>query len=361
MPPKISSDHFYRAALEIGQNGENDTLPYDLDAQFVKERAGDLSAICDTFFNKINAMQKKEAARFMNQLTVGSERLLTAAGSHGFRITTRIHPFWNLYLNGLGIGIAEANEGHRSSRVHSYRLGGSPPSFFDQARSWRAYKESTITDPAMETPGAMVVQTDISSFYEHIYHHRLENCINDLFGDDSTVSVQIDRLLSKIASGRSFGLPVGGQCARILAEVMMSPIDGSLSDSGLAWHRYVDDYTIICKNQQDAYRSLSVLSHSLADFGLSLNKTKTTILSAKHYKDYVLALLGHGDDASSALRELDLYFDPYSDIAQIEYGELKKSLETIDILFLLELEKEKSQPDAFVLAQVSRSLKFQDP
>lgn len=29
---------------------------------------------------------------------------------------------WNLYLNGLGFAIAEANEGNRSDRVHSYRL-----------------------------------------------------------------------------------------------------------------------------------------------------------------------------------------------------------------------------------------------
>ena len=35
---------FVRAALEIGHSGDNDTLPYDLDAGFVKERADDLAA-----------------------------------------------------------------------------------------------------------------------------------------------------------------------------------------------------------------------------------------------------------------------------------------------------------------------------
>ena len=52
-----------------------------------------------------------------------------------------------------------------------------------------------------------------------------QSCIGDLFPTCSTVALQIGRFLSKFASGRSFGLPVGGQCARILAEVMMSPID----------------------------------------------------------------------------------------------------------------------------------------
>jgi len=361
MLAEITQDHFHRAALEIGQNGDNDTIPYDIEAQFTKEKAIELSKICFDLFQTINTKSRKQAASFMNGLTVGSERLLTATGSHGFRITTRVHPFWNLFLNGLGVGIAEANEGRRSPRVHSYRLGGDPPSIFDKSKSYRAYKEATISDPSIEAVGAIVVQTDISSFYEHIYHHRLANCIDDIFGESSTVSTQIDRLLSKIASGRSFGLPVGGQCARILAEVMMSPIDGSLSDSGLVWHRYVDDFTIICPSQQDAYQALATLSHALADFGLSLNRIKTTILSGKHYKDYVNAQLGETDDASLALRELDLHFDPYSDAAESDYDELKRSLENVDIEFLLDLEKEKSQPDAFVMAQISRALKFQNP
>jgi hypothetical protein len=357
----VNRNHFLKAALEIGQSGENDTLPYDTDATFIKEKSEDLAQICFDLFLSIEARSAKNAAAFMNELTVGAERLLVPSGSHGFRITTKIHPFWNLYLNGLGLAIAEANEGNRSSRAHSYRLGGEAPAIFDRSKSWRVYKEATLADEAVKREECVVVQTDISSFYEQIYHHRLENVIKDLGTDDSTVAVQVDRILSKLAAGRSFGLPVGGQCARVLAEVMMTPIDRSLSDAGIVWHRYVDDFTLICDSQQDAYRALSVLSHSLADYGLSLNRSKTTILSAKHYVDYIAAQLGSDDDASVALRELDLHFDPYSDESRVEYDQLKKSFEEIDISFLLDLEKEKSQPDNFVLAQIGRALKFQEP
>src|SRR5690606_34574902 len=124
----------------------------------------------------------------------GSERLLVPAGAHGFRITTRIHPFWNLYLNGLAFAIAEANEINRSIRAHSYRLSGDGEGLFDKSRSWRTYKEATLQEPALEGAGAVVVQTDISGFYEHIYHHRLENVVNDLAHQASTVAVQIDRI-----------------------------------------------------------------------------------------------------------------------------------------------------------------------
>lgn len=357
---KVEEGHFVRAALEIGASGDNDTLPYDLDAAFIKDRAADLAGICLALFRGIETGNLGKAAAFMNGLTIGSERLLVPSGSHGFRITTKIHPFWNLYLNGLGLAITEANEAQRSARAHSYRLAAQGPGFFDRARSWRAYKAATLSEPGLEEDRAVVIQTDVSSFYEHIYHHRLENVIKDL-SPGSTLATQIDRILNKLAAGRSFGLPVGGQCARILAEVMMTPIDRSLTDAGLFWHRYVDDYTLICRSQQDAYMALSTLSHALADYGLSLNRSKTTILSSKHYRDFVAAQLGEGEDSSLALRELDLHFDPYSDHANTEYEKLKQSFEKIDISFLLDLEREKSQPDAFVIAQIGRALKFQDP
>lgn len=357
----VNREHFRRAALEIGQSGENDTLPYDIDASFIRDKADDLSELCIYLFNSVNEKPKKKAVEFMNELTIGSERLLVPVGPNGFRITTKIHPFWNLYLNGLGFAIAEANEGNRSERAHSYRLNPDGEALFNKERSWRTYKEATLEEPALEKDGSVVVQTDISSFYEHIYHHRLENVINDLTDETTTVAVQIDRILSKLASGRSFGLPVGGQCARVLAEVMMTPIDASLSDLGIVWHRFVDDFTLVCDSQQDAYAALSALSNSLADYGLSLNRTKTTTLSAKHYKEYIAVQLGHGDETTIALRELDLHFDPYSDAAQAQYEELKKSFDVIDIQFLLDLEKEKSQPDAFVMAQIGRALKFQEP
>ncbi|MGO7960824.1 RNA-directed DNA polymerase [Rhizobium leguminosarum] len=358
---EVKREHFARAASEIGKSGDNDTLPYDIDSSFVRDQAEGLAQLCFELFTLLDNKSFKDAKNFINELTVGSERLLVPSGSHGFRITTKLHPFWNLYLNGIGLAIAETNEPQRSHRVHSYRLDASKSSYFDPSRSWRAYRESTLQEPELQREGAIVVQTDVSSFYEHIYHHRLENLIKDLSRSNSTVAAQVDRILNQLTAGRSFGLPVGGQGARVLAEVMMTPIDQILTEKGIVWHRYVDDFTLMCASQQDAYSALSVLSHALADYGLTLNRSKTTFLSATHYVDYVRAQLGEGEEASTTLRELDLHFDPYSDTAQTEYETLKESFANIDIQFLLDLEKEKSQPDSFVLAQIGRALKFQEP
>ena len=357
----VTIEHFKRAAIDIGSYGDNDTLPFDIDNRFIKENHDTLAEMAYDYFCEIDNLTSKAAAKAINKLQIYCERLLAPTGPSGFRITTKIHPFWNIYINGLGVAIAEANEPHRSPNAQSYRYSPEGESLFDRNKSWRAYREATLNDDNIQREGGIVLQTDVSSFYEHIYHHRLENCVRDLFVPESTVAVQIDRILSKLASGRSFGLPVGGQCARILAEVMMSPIDSMLSDAGVIWHRYVDDFTILTKSQEEAYRALAILSHALADYGLTLNRTKTTILQAKHYFDYVNTQLGKSEDSSGVLREIDLYFDPYSDTAHADYDELRETVRSLDVRALLELETTKSQPDTFMLAQIGRTLRLHSP
>lgn len=357
----VTRDHFLHAAIDVGSHGDNDTLPFDVDSRFIKENAAAIADMAYDYFCENELKSHNNAAKAINALQIFSERLLVPTGPAGFRITTKIHPFWNIYINGLGVAIAEVHETQRSDNAHSYRYSTAEESLFDRSKSWRTYREATLDDDHLASEDSVVVQTDISSFYEHIYHHRLQNCIEDLIPRESTVAIQIDRFLSKFASGRSFGLPVGGQCSRILAEVMMSPIDRMLSDEGLIWHRYVDDFTIITETQEKAYRAIAILSHALADYGLSLNRTKTTILRGNHYLDYVNAQLGTSGDAGSKLREIDLHFDPYSDSPHEDYDELKEIVRNMDIRTLLELETTKAQPDTFLLAQIGRTLRLHSP
>jgi len=357
----VTLHHFKSAAADIGLHGDNDTLPFDVDNNFIKENQEELATIAYEYFSELEKGSPNHAANAINSLQVFSERLLVPVGTAGFRIATKIHPFWNLYINGLGVAIAEHHEPQRDVNAHSYRYDPTGDRLFDRDRTWRAYRESTLADEWLKNENGVVIQTDISNFYEHIYHHRLENCVKDLFGEDSTVAVQIDRFLSKFSSGRSFGLPVGGQCSRILAEVMMSPIDKMLSAEDIRWHRYVDDFTIMANSQEDAYRSLAVLSHALADYGLSLNRTKTTILRSKHYLDYVNTQLGNSQEERNILREVDLHFDPYSDTATSDYDKLKDTVKSLDVRALLELETMKGQPDTFLVAQIGRTLKYQPP
>jgi hypothetical protein len=95
---KVTKDHFLQAAKEIGKSGENDTLPYDIDAGFLRDKAEELSTICFDLFKGIDARNQKNAVGYVNELTVASERLLAPSGSNGFRIILRVldHPTFGL-------------------------------------------------------------------------------------------------------------------------------------------------------------------------------------------------------------------------------------------------------------------------
>lgn len=356
----VELKHFLRAAVDIGANGDNDTLPFDVDTRFVKKYSEELAKLSYEFFEELQRNEPRNSARRISELGIFCEHLLTPNGAAGFRITTKIHPFWAIYFNGLGIGIADALEPRRSPRVYSYRLREEDEtSLFDRSSSWRAYREKTVLE-AKRNPEAVVVQTDISSFYEHVSHHYLQNSLNDLFPDER-VGNQVNSLLGKFSAGRSFGLPVGGQASRILAELFLDAVDQKLNLLNIEWYRYVDDYVLIAGSNAEAYEALSILSYALADYGLTLNKSKTTMLSAKHFADYVTAQLGGEGDQSERLRAIDLRFDPYSDNPVEEYEALREIVSGLDIHEILNHELAKSLPDNFMVSQISRTLRLQLP
>ena len=355
----LRKDHFQRAAADIGAHGDNDTLPFDVDNKFIKERSTELAQIAYNLGAEIAKGSRKSARNMIDSATIFSERLLSPSGPGGFRIVTKIHPFWTIYYNGLGIAVAETLEPFRSDRVHSYRFNSTGVELFDRRSSWKAYKLETLE--RLDTSHGFVVQTDVSSFYDHIYHHRLENCLSDLFPSDETIPVQVDRILNRIATGRSFGLPVGAQGSRIFAEALLSMVDSQLDDTGIDWSRYVDDFVLIAPTAAASYRALAILSNALADYGLALNRAKTTIMSARHYAEYVRAQLGMDDLEGQRLHEIDLQFDPYSDDPQSDFEELQEIVNGLDISKLLNLELAKSHPDTFLVSQISRTLRLHTP
>lgn len=354
--------HFERAAREIAAHGDNDTLPFDLDIKFVGKKSLELGSIAFGFYSELKGGPIKENKTRLEGMRVYSERLVAPSGPAGFRVVTKIHPFWNIYLNGLAIAIAETLEPLRHEHAHSYRFVSSEEDqLFDSTRSWRAFKQATVRHANDVGPESIVVQTDISSFYDHVSHHYLENFLNDLGGDAEVIAAQINALLGHFSGKRSFGLPVGGQAARILAELFLHYVDNALNASGVNWHRYVDDYVLIARNTAEAYRALATLAQALQDYGLTLNKSKTVFLSSKHYHDYVCAQLGDNDDEAIRLRTIDLKFDPYSDKPHVDYESLKETVESLEVRQLLSRELEKSLPDNFLVAQIGRTMRLHSP
>jgi hypothetical protein len=354
--------HFERAAREIAAHGDNDTLPFDVDTKFCGDKATELASIAFGFYEELRKGKLSDNHALMSSMPIFSERLLAPSGPAGFRVVTKIQLFWCIYLNGLAIAIAEALEPLRSPNAHSYRfLADGDEQLFDPNKTWREFKQTTVSHAVSAGDDAVVVQTDISSFYEHLSHHHIENFINDLGGDGRAVAKQINAILSKFTAGRSFGLPVGGQCSRVLAELFLLYSDSALTAAGIVWHRYVDDYVLVASNHSEAYKALGVLAQTLFNWGITLNKTKTVLLSKKHYSDYVTSQLGGDDSEAAKLRSIDLRFDPYSDTPDQEYDSLRETVETLEVRRLLNRELEKSIPDSFLIVQIGRTLRLHAP
>lgn len=357
----LTLNHCKRAISDVATFGDNDVVPFDVDTKFIADRGDQLAAALLDIGQSLERKAAKDCKSALHGVQIFSERLLAPVGQSGFRITTKIHPFWNLYLNSIAVALAELHEPQRLEEAHSYRFSPTGPGIFDKEASWRNFRIASLVDCDNENKNQVAVQTDISSFYEHVYHHRLQNFVDDLVGTESNLSVQVDVILNQLAVGRSFGLPVGGQASRVLSEILLSSVDRTLKAEGIKFRRYVDDFVLFADSQQHAYEALGVLAHALGDFGLSLNRSKTSVLSAKHYKDYVEAQLSAADGEARKLKEIDLHFDPYSDTATTDYDDLKTTVEQIDLARLIALELDKGQPDSFVVKQIGRSLALLEP
>ena len=46
---EVRLQHFRRATADIGANGDNDTLPFDVDVRFINERQEVLGDLADTY------------------------------------------------------------------------------------------------------------------------------------------------------------------------------------------------------------------------------------------------------------------------------------------------------------------------
>lgn len=114
----VKREHFIRAIEDVGAHGDNDMLPFDIDTVFISDSKTQIANMAFDFFDRLEKDSKTNAKNTLNGIQVYSERLLSPTGASGFRISTKIHPFWNIYLNGLAIAIAEINESKRGNAAN---------------------------------------------------------------------------------------------------------------------------------------------------------------------------------------------------------------------------------------------------
>jgi len=107
--------------------------------------------------------------------------------------------------------------------------------------------------------------------------HRIESILRSNSKIPVNIISQINSLLLFWSNRDSYGLPVGSNASRILAEPSLIEVDNYLVSKKISFCRFVDDYRLFAKDAATAHHWLSLLVDKLNKEGLFLNTSKTKI------------------------------------------------------------------------------------
>jgi len=349
---------FEAAVTNIARYGDTDVFPSPFENHVLFDRPTEVVDLLQQIHSNLD--------EWLNHHPPDNIDTLQPVGYTGYRWVTEIQYIWNAYFLALTIPVAAAAEQKRlpeSERsVFSYRFGFDPTTgklFKDS--TWLDYKRRALE---LSKRFGYSLVTDVSDFYPRIYHHRLENELKrlDLQND---LPFRIMKLLTHFSKTVSYGLPVGGPASRILAEIALHPVDLHLNRAGIPFCRYTDDFHLFARSKEEAYYALAFLSDKLFNEGLSLQKSKTRILTSKELQEasqYLEPTAAGGEiSPENRLLGLSIRFDPYSPNRDEDYEVLRQAVRSIDIVKILAREISKTAVDPLVTRQAVRAIQALSP
>lgn len=174
--------------------------------------------------------------------------------------------------------IEVARDKKSNKKVFSYRLKtkGNNGYIFDNEYNYTSFRNRIAEKSKMKNK-KIVVECDISNFYDRLNLHRLESVLLSIEKKDKDAIKLLNEILLFWSNRDSYGLPVGSNASRILAEAALIEIDNYLISKNIDFCRFVDDYRIFTKSASEAHKNLAILVERLNKEGLFLNFSKTNI------------------------------------------------------------------------------------
>lgn len=141
-----------------------------------------------------------------------------------------------------------------------------------------------------------VLSADVSRFFYTIYTHSIpwaaigkeqakDWYINDKRKLNAHWSNDFDKAIQCCQSRETFGIPVGPDTSRIVAEILMAGIESDPNFSKWLKHRsafrIVDDFAVGFEREEDAWQALASLRMTLWKYNLQLNDEKTMVLPSR--------------------------------------------------------------------------------
>ena len=294
---------------------------------------------------------------------------LSPKSAYGFRIATQLDPLdWLIYnslVYEIGADIESQRLPQQEETVFSWRFDPKPDgTMFSRTSGYAMFRKrmQALADISSEQ---YVVVTDITDFFPKLGHHRIENALGAAASTKRNHGKAIAQILSAWRGAQSFGVPIGPNASRLIAEITINDIDQALRGDKLTFVRYADDFRIFCKTKKDAHRALAALAEVLwTNHGLTLAEQKTTILPVDVFKQRYLR--------TERETELARLSDSFAEIAdrlgldnwyeEIEYDELDDDQKSqVDALNLEGLLAEQFQSDSidirltqFILRRLSQ-------
>ncbi len=176
-----------------------------------------------------------------------------------------------------------------------------------------------------------VIEADIVGFFDAIEHDRLLGKLEAALTGYSG-GVEIVSLVATVLHHQSEqtgvigrGVAQGSPLSPLLANLYLDALDEELSGKGVRLVRFADDFVILCKKRNDAYKALEEATDALETHGLELHQDGTRIVDF----DRGFSFLGHLFVRTFALPQVsDPMEDPVTllrEIAVLDAKETKTS------------------------------------
>ncbi|MFZ0034987.1 MAG: RNA-directed DNA polymerase [Sedimentisphaerales bacterium] len=188
---------------------------------------------------------------------------------------------------------------HHKKRIYTYSfpipLSSATPGEIGALRAgrmiyeWIEMAENDLVEEAYAYK--YLVRTDVKNFYPSVYTHSIAWAIHKRSvirsGSNrynySFLGNRLDKLFQNANDGCTNGLPIGPVVSDLIAEVILSAVDLSisrrLSEAKILALRFKDDYRFLCRTQEDCKMVTKLLQRGLKEFNLLLNEDKTEIVA----------------------------------------------------------------------------------
>lgn len=249
---------------------------------------------------------------------------LSPKGRYSFRIVHQFSMLDSILSLAATIELLEEIEQKRNrvpkiyARAYRLKTNMESGAIFDSDYSYKEWLSLQKKHADSGENYKKVICLDIADFYGRIYFHRLENLFDEITPiEKKGASKFLLKHIKKVRVRQSFGIPIGNNSSRILAELAISDIDEYLRNYGIKSTRYVDDFRIFIGEDEDAYSIISLLAEKLyTSDGLTLNDKKTRIVNIEQFSDELSEGLSdhHADALDAALSSISQSGYDYQEI-----------------------------------------------